>query len=82
MIAVRLYGRPGCHLCEEAEQLLRKLTADGPEIALELVDIEADPSLHRAYLERIPVIEIDGEIVSELEPKVGALSARLDTVGT
>jgi hypothetical protein len=45
------------------------------------VDIETDEALLRTYLERIPVVVVDGEIVSELILDRDALLARLDTVG-
>jgi glutaredoxin len=55
-------GRPGCHLCEEAVAVLERLRADPAvgEMVVEQVDIEADEALLRAYLERIPVIALDG----------------------
>ncbi len=51
-----LYGRPGCHLCDDARAVLERLGA-----TFEEVDIEGDDALHRAYLERIPVVALDGE---------------------
>jgi glutaredoxin len=57
---VVLYGRPGCHLCDDARALLERIRAELP-FALVERDIEQDTALHRAYLERIPVIALDGE---------------------
>jgi glutaredoxin len=57
---VVLYGRPGCHLCDDARELLQRLRAELP-FALVERNIEQDDALHRAYLERIPVIALDGE---------------------
>jgi glutaredoxin len=74
---VRLYARPDCHLCDEARAGLERLRADGPDFELEEVDIETDEGLHARFLERIPVVELDGETVSELFLDVDALSARL-----
>ena len=51
-----LYGRPGCHLCDDARTVLERIGA-----TFEEVDIERDDALHRAYLERIPVVALDGE---------------------
>jgi glutaredoxin len=67
-----LYGRPDCHLCDEARAGLESLRADGVSFELEEVDIDSDQELLRGYLERIPVVEVDGEIVSELflDPEV------------
>ena len=77
---VRLYGRPDCHLCDEARRRLLELRSDGLDFELEEIDIDlVDELLHR-YLERIPVVELDGEIVSELHLDEDRLRARLDTL--
>lgn len=52
---VTLYGRPGCHLCDDARAELQPILADTGAVLLE-VNIEEDDALHRAHLERIPVI--------------------------
>jgi glutaredoxin len=57
---VTLYGRPGCHLCDQARALLRQIQASEPFVLQEM-DIESDDDLFRRYLERIPVIALDGE---------------------
>ncbi|MBB4664019.1 glutaredoxin family protein [Conexibacter arvalis] len=57
---VVLYGRPGCHLCDDARETLERLRAE-LAFALEERDIEQDDELHRRYLERIPVVALDGE---------------------
>jgi glutathione S-transferase len=75
-----LYGRPDCHLCDEARAGLEALRADGLSFELEEVDIESDDALLRRFLERIPVIELDGEIVSELWLDTDGLRARIGTV--
>jgi hypothetical protein len=77
---VRLYARPDCHLCDEARAGLERLRADGLAFQLEEVNIDADERLHSRFLERIPVIELNGEIVSELFLDADGLRARLDTL--
>ena len=74
-----LYGREGCHLCEEARAQLLALQ---PELGFELVerDIEADDDLHRRYLERIPVIALDGEELFDYFVDEGVLRNRLGRV--
>ncbi|HET6831790.1 MAG TPA: glutaredoxin family protein [Solirubrobacterales bacterium] len=76
---VTLYGRPGCHLCDEARAGLEALRRDGFEFTLREVDIESDPELHRRLLERIPVVEVDGARVSELSFDADRVRLRLDT---
>ena len=60
MTEIVVYSRPGCHLCDEALAALEALRARA-SFTIREVDITEDDSLHRAYLERIPVIAIDGE---------------------
>ena len=74
---VRLYARPDCHLCDEARAGLEELRADGVSFELEEVDIESDDELMKRFLERIPVIELDGEIVSELHLDANGLRERM-----
>ncbi len=76
-----LYSRPGCHLCEQALEGLVALHEEGYRFALREVDIESDETLLRRMLERIPVLELDGEVVSELTLDQASVRARLDTVG-
>ncbi len=77
---VTLYGRPDCHLCDEAREQLLALREGGLAFELRERNIEDDDELLARYLERIPVIATDGEIVSELGLDRGALGARLGTV--
>jgi flavoprotein len=75
-----LYSRPGCHLCEEALEELVALHGEGYRFELREVDIESDEALLRSMLERIPVLELNGEVVSELTLDQTSVRARLDTV--
>jgi len=66
-VRVVLYGRPACHLCDEARSGILAIAGEaGVTVDLTEIDIEADTDLLRRYLERIPVITMDGEEVSEL----------------
>jgi glutaredoxin len=78
-IKVTLYGRPGCHLCDDARVAIAEV-GDG-RISLSEINIESDERLLRAYLERIPVVEVDGREVSELVFDRDAFSRALHTVG-
>jgi glutaredoxin len=77
---VTLYARRDCHLCDEARAGLESLRADGIGFEIEEIDIESDDELHARFLERIPVIELDGEIVGELWLDPDELRSRLDTL--
>ena len=80
MTVITLYTRPGCHLCDEAREAVLALREELPPFELSEVNIERDDGLLARYLERIPVVTVDGEVVSELELKLDRLRASLDTV--
>jgi glutaredoxin len=77
---VTLYGRPDCHLCDEAREILHEMRVEGG-FELREIDIESSDRLFKAYLERIPVVEVDGVVVGELEPDPGALRVALGLGG-
>lgn len=81
MRQVVLYTRDGCCLCDDARKvLLRVLEESGSPLQLEERDIEADESLLRVYLERIPVVTIDGDEAFELFIDEPELRRRLGIV--
>lgn len=81
MTVVTLYARPGCHLCDEAREAIEALRPEVPRFELKEVNIERDDDLLARYLERIPVVAVDGDIVSELELDLDSLREDLlDTV--
>ena len=57
---VTLITRGGCHLCETAEQLLRRLSAE-LGFAYREVDVDAAAALRAEYSDRVPVVLIDGK---------------------
>ena len=76
---VTLYGRPGCHLCDDARRVLERVRAGvgGPAFGLREIDIERDDELFKRYLERIPVVCLDGEELFELHVDERTLRRRL-----
>jgi hypothetical protein len=81
MRQVVLYTREGCCLCDDARVVLERVRADQPAAFTVLErDIDADDALHRAYLERIPVVTIDGEEAFELFVNEPELRRRLGIV--
>ena len=81
MPVVTLYGKPGCHLCDEARAVVRDALA-GREVRLDEVDVTLDPLLERRYGERIPVLAVDGEEMFEYVVDADVLEDRLDKVGS
>lgn len=59
MKRVTLYTRRGCHLCDDAKQVLAAARLRAP-FDYEEVDIDRDPALVRLYNDEVPVIVIDG----------------------
>jgi glutaredoxin len=73
---VTLYGRPGCHLCDDARVALERVRSAHP-FALDEIDITGDDDLHARYLERIPVVALDGEELFDFFVDEAELAARL-----
>jgi predicted thioredoxin/glutaredoxin len=67
-VRVVLVTRKGCHLCEQALELLRELGQE-PELA----DVDADDRLHDLYDWRVPVVLVDGRVVAEGKVERAAL---------
>jgi glutaredoxin len=57
---ITIYSRPGCHLCDVAEDVLIGLQSE-LDFDMEKISIVGDPELEMKYGEEIPVIMIDGQ---------------------
>jgi glutaredoxin len=79
MAQVTLYGKPGCHLCDEARAVVERVRAQRP-FELREVDVTLDPVLYREYGERIPVLALDGEELFDFHVEEAVLLERLDRV--
>jgi glutaredoxin len=79
MTVVTLYGKPGCHLCEDARRVIDQVRAEH-EFELREVDISRDAGLFRDYGERIPVVAVDGAEEFELFVDPEGLARALDRV--
>ncbi len=75
---ITVYSSPGCHLCDEATAALRRMQED-LSFDLRVLDITAEDRLHRAYLERIPVICLDGEELCEYFVDESVVRERLES---
>jgi len=56
---VTLYTRAGCHLCEDARQVLAQARRRA-DFDYEELDIDRDSELLRRYNEEVPVVAING----------------------
>jgi len=62
-----LIGKPDCHLCEVASEIIDTVIAEMPDAAAENIEIveasiQEDPALYDLWWEKIPVVLIDGEL--------------------
>jgi glutaredoxin len=76
VITVTLYSRPGCHLCDEARAALERARGRAA-FEIDEINIETDEGLHARYLERIPVVVLDGEELFEYFVHEEALIRRI-----
>ena len=56
---VTFVTRAGCHLCEQAEPVVRRVAAEAG-VAFELRDVDADPADRAAWTDKVPVVLLDG----------------------
>ena len=79
MALVTLYGKPGCHLCDDARAVVERVRARRP-FEVEEVDVSLDAALYREYGERIPVLALDGVELFEFHVEEAVLLKELDRV--
>ncbi len=60
---ITLYGRAGCHLCDDARELLERL-ASRPGFVIDEVDIDTQPDLLALYDLVVPVIVANGKEIA------------------
>jgi glutaredoxin len=79
MALVTLYGKPGCHLCDDARAVVQQVRSRR-SFELQEVDVSLDPAMNREYGERIPVLALDGVELFEFHVKEAVLIEQLDRV--
>ena len=60
MSRVVMYGKPGCHLCDDAREIIRSVCGE-LGVQWSEVDITQDDQLFTQYGEQIPVTFVDGK---------------------
>lgn len=75
-----LVSRTGCHLCDEAREVVRRV-ADEQGVGWGEVDVDADPDLLARHGEEVPVVLVDGEPHSTFRVDASALAAALHPRG-
>ena len=59
MTTVTVYSRQGCHLCDDAKNVLESLREE-LNFEIEVINIDENAELIKLYSDQVPVIHIDG----------------------
>ena len=66
MIALTIYSKPGCHLCDDMKAVVdRVVRSSAQAITVEEIDITTDADLEARYGLEIPVLLVDGRKVAK-----------------
>ena len=78
-VDVEIYSRPGCHLCDEAKEVIERVQRR-LGFGVRVINIENDPELENKYGEQIPVVLLNGVLAfkyrvdeAEFEKKIRRL---------
>lgn len=82
MTTLTLIGKPDCHLCDVAEQIVDTVVAELPadvadRVVVEQASIAEDAALYERWWEKIPVVLIDGELHAHWRVSADRLRAAL-----
>src|SRR5204863_6091020 len=78
-IALTIYSRPGCHLCDEMKAVVDRVArASVPPPSIEVVDISRDPDLEARYGVEIPVLLVNGKKAAKYRITEDALTRILE----
>ena len=78
-VAVTLYTRVNCHLCDVVKDTLEEVRRERP-FELTVLDVDADPEARRLYDWEVPVVLINGRKAFKLRMDPAAFRAHLDRV--
>jgi hypothetical protein len=82
-----LIGKPDCHLCDVASEIIDTVIAELPDAVAARVEVEAssiqdDPALYELWWEKIPVVLIDGELHAHWRLSADRLRSALEEAAT
>lgn len=83
MTTITVIGKPGCHLCPTALEIVETVVSELPDEigdGIEIVEesIEDDPALHELWWEKIPVVLVDGQFHAQWRVSAERLRERLE----
>jgi hypothetical protein len=78
-----IIGKPDCHLCDVAHEVVDAVIAELPDEAADRIEIveasiQNDPALYELWWEKIPVLLIDGELHAHWRVSPDRLRERLE----
>lgn len=77
MLELELLQRAGCHLCDEADELLFQISIDVP-IGVIKVDVDQNQALLERYGDRVPVVRFPSGNALEAPLTEARLRAAID----
>ena len=83
MTALTIVGKPDCHLCDVAREVVDAVIAELPDDTADRIEvaeasINDDPALYELWWEKIPVVLIDGELHAHWRVSPERLRERLE----
>ena len=57
-----LIGKPGCHLCDDAREVITGVVSDFAGVSLDELSILDDRELYAKYMDEIPVLLLNGKV--------------------
>jgi len=78
-VAVKIYSRADCHLCEEAKSTIERVAEEiDTPVTIEEVDVDADETLRAEYGDRVPYVFVDGWPAFKYEVDEAELRTQLE----
>jgi glutaredoxin len=81
LLHLRIYSKPGCHLCDEMKAVVQRVLQGREDSSLEEVDISNDSGLIERYGMEIPVLFIDGKKAAKYRITETELTRILERLG-
>jgi hypothetical protein len=76
-IVLTLISRRDCHLCDEMKAVVEAVAA-GPEVRIEVRDVDSAPDLASQYGDEVPVLFVNGRKAFKYRVTPAELRRRLD----
>ena len=57
-----LIGKPGCHLCDDAREVITGVVSDFAGVSFDELSILDDRELYAKYMDEIPVLLLNGKV--------------------